>query len=136
MYSVLSPPLQIFCLDPTCVFAADPTRPPLISEISGAAVITGAFISVLVAPIEGVKARLQVQYNAGSATYKGPVDCFKKVCCRFALVTEGASLIESRARLCCECHCDGGPCAVGRLSARWECGTGSTAAGPRRVCRA
>jgi solute carrier family 25 carnitine/acylcarnitine transporter 20/29 len=62
--------------------AADPTRPPLISEISGAAVITGALISVLVAPIEGVKARLQVQYNAGTATYKGPVDCFRKVCGR------------------------------------------------------
>lgn len=35
---------------------------------------------MLVAPIEGVKARLQVQYNAGTAAYKGPVDCFKKVC--------------------------------------------------------
>lgn len=41
--------------------------------------MTGAVISVLVAPIEGIKARLQVQYNSGSTTYAGPVDCFKKV---------------------------------------------------------
>lgn len=42
---------------------------------------TGAGISVLVAPIEGIKARLQVQYNTGNgaAVYKGPVDCFKQV---------------------------------------------------------
>jgi solute carrier family 25 carnitine/acylcarnitine transporter 20/29 len=60
------------------------------------ALITGAFISFLVTPMEGIKAKLQVQYaatssssgtggsaggaaGAGGRQYKGPVDCFLKV---------------------------------------------------------
>ena len=35
-----------------------------------AAVASGAFISIVVTPMEGIKARLQVQY-AGDAAYKG-----------------------------------------------------------------
>ena len=51
------------------------------------ALVTGAFISVLVTPMEGVKARLQVQYSATTTTtgtgtkplYKGPIDCALKI---------------------------------------------------------
>lgn len=41
----------------------------------------GATVSFLAAPIEHVKARLQVQYSAKKAgrLYSGPVDCAKKI---------------------------------------------------------
>lgn len=46
-----------------------------------AAVMSGALIGLVVTPMEGIKARLQVQYNAeaGAAQYKGPIDCARKV---------------------------------------------------------
>lgn len=51
-----------------------------------AAVIGGSIISVLVTPMEGVKARLQVQYAAGGkgagvggVIYKGPWDCARRL---------------------------------------------------------
>lgn len=44
-----------------------------------AAVISGGIISLLVAPMEGVKARLQLQYSNAGAKYLGPIDCAKKV---------------------------------------------------------
>ena len=44
-----------------------------------AAFFSGFLISFIVTPIEGVKARLQVQYKSGEGSYKGPVDCFKRV---------------------------------------------------------
>ncbi|KNC79025.1 hypothetical protein SARC_08566 [Sphaeroforma arctica JP610] len=46
------------------------------AEVMQAAVVSGALISVLVTPMEGVKARLQVQYGKG---YTGPVDCARHV---------------------------------------------------------
>ena len=62
---------------------------PTLQETMKAAVISGAFISIFVTPMEGVKARLQVQYNSniGDAAlkskqlniYKGPIDCAQKV---------------------------------------------------------
>lgn len=39
--------------------------------------ITGVFASVVIAPIEHIKAKLQVQYSKG--IYSGPIDCFKKL---------------------------------------------------------
>lgn len=41
----------------------------------------GWTVSFIAAPIEHVKARLQVQYSANKAErlYKGPVDCIKKL---------------------------------------------------------
>ena len=42
------------------------------------ALVTGAFISVLVTPMEGVKARLQVQYSA-TTTPTGNVFVYRKV---------------------------------------------------------
>lgn len=45
--------------------------PATIPEIMQAAVITGGMLSLLVAPMEGIKARLQVQYgNPTSSVYK------------------------------------------------------------------
>ena len=50
-----------------------------------AAVLSGAIIPLVVTPMEGIKARLQVQYAgeklvAGAGThYTGPIDCAKKV---------------------------------------------------------
>eukprot|EP00039_Didymoeca_costata_P030029 m.27600 g.27600 ORF g.27600 m.27600 type:complete len:168 (+) comp7911_c0_seq3:125-628(+) len=41
-----------------------------LSDTMMAAVASGAFISIVVTPMEGIKARLQVQY-AGDAAYKG-----------------------------------------------------------------
>jgi solute carrier family 25 carnitine/acylcarnitine transporter 20/29 len=46
-----------------------------------AAVLSGACISLIVAPMEGVKARLQVNYAAKGqgGLYAGPIDCIKKL---------------------------------------------------------
>ena len=51
---------------------------PSLTETMTAAVMSGAFISIFVTPMEGIKARLQVQYDSGRG-YKGPVDCAKQV---------------------------------------------------------
>ena len=67
---------------------------PTLQETMKAAVISGAFISIFVTPMEGVKARLQVQYNANKSDaalkskglnhYTGPIDCAKVVSkCRY-----------------------------------------------------
>ena len=55
-----------------------------LRETMAAAVISGAFISLLVTPMEGIKARLQVQYESGKG-YKGPVDCAKQVYSKLGL---------------------------------------------------
>ena len=62
------------------------TDKPTLQETMKAAIISGAFISIFVTPMEGVKARLQVQYNDtkggmnnNSNYYKGPIDCARKV---------------------------------------------------------
>jgi len=61
-------------------------RSATISETCLAAVFSGAFISILVAPMEGIKARLQVQYSAAAPQlgavrigYLGPWDCARRV---------------------------------------------------------
>lgn len=66
-------------VDPSSPDGAAPS--PYVTEIMMAAVLSGAAISVLVAPMEGVKARLQVQYAAKgqAATYAGPIDCVRKL---------------------------------------------------------
>ena len=60
--------------------AADPSKPQVTDSMK-AALASGALISLLVTPMEGVKARLQVQYAArpGAAAYKGPIDCAMQV---------------------------------------------------------
>lgn len=50
-------------------------------DVAQAAVLGGACISLLVAPMEGVKARLQVNYarKGEAGLYSGPVDCIRKL---------------------------------------------------------
>jgi len=78
----------LFGLQGICVseiVAKDPNNVTL-GETMRAAVLSGAMISVIVAPMEGVKARLQVQYNQVGvpAKYKGPFDCARQL-----IATEG-----------------------------------------------
>ena len=56
-----------------------PKLPALGHGIAG--IGAGATVSFLAAPIEHVKARLQIQYSANKAgrLYSGPVDCAKKL---------------------------------------------------------
>lgn len=46
-----------------------------------AGVMAGATVSFIAAPVEHIKARLQVQYAAdrSKSLYSGPVDCIKKI---------------------------------------------------------
>lgn len=48
-----------------------------------AGVMAGATVSFIAAPVEHIKARLQVQYAADRSQrlYSGPVDCVKKIVC-------------------------------------------------------
>lgn len=48
-----------------------------------AGVMAGATVSFIAAPVEHIKARLQVQYAADKSQrlYSGPVDCIKKIVC-------------------------------------------------------
>lgn len=39
----------------------------------------GWTVSFVAAPVEQIKARLQIQYDAKSKIYKGPIDCFAKI---------------------------------------------------------
>lgn len=53
---------------------------PQVEDSMKAALLSGFLISALVTPMEGIKARLQVQYSSSSeALYKGPWDCARKV---------------------------------------------------------
>ncbi|KAJ4418446.1 hypothetical protein N0V85_001435 [Neurospora sp. IMI 360204] len=59
----------------------DPAR-PLPSHGHGlAGILAGTTVSFIAAPVEHVKARLQIQYAARKEErmYKGPIDCVKKV---------------------------------------------------------
>ena len=48
-----------------------------------AGVMAGATVSFIAAPVEHIKARLQVQYAAvkSDRMYSGPIDCIKKIVC-------------------------------------------------------
>lgn len=39
----------------------------------------GITVSFVATPVEQIKARLQVQYDAGARIYKGPIDCIRQV---------------------------------------------------------
>ena len=58
-----------------------PKLPPTGHGIAG--MFAGATVSFLAAPIEHVKARLQIQYSANKAErlYTGPIDCARKIVC-------------------------------------------------------
>lgn len=61
------------------------TPTPTLRETMAAAVASGALISLLVTPMEGIKARLQVQYHTGGR-YSGPLDCARTVYREMGLV--------------------------------------------------
>jgi solute carrier family 25 carnitine/acylcarnitine transporter 20/29 len=44
-----------------------------------AGAMAGFTVSFVAAPIEHVKARLQVQYSAKDRIYKGPIDAYRKI---------------------------------------------------------
>ena len=48
-----------------------------------AGIMAGATVSFIAAPVEHIKARLQVQYAADKSKrlYSGPIDCIKKIVC-------------------------------------------------------
>lgn len=53
--------------------------PPIGHGLAG--ILAGWTVSFIAAPVEHIKARLQVQYSASKAarTYTGPVDCCRKI---------------------------------------------------------
>ena len=57
----------------------DETLPTVGHGIAG--VMAGATVSFIAAPVEHIKARLQVQYAAvkSDRMYSGPIDCIKKI---------------------------------------------------------
>ena len=56
-----------------------PGQPSNVRDSMKAAVLGGGIISLIVAPMEGIKARLQVQYSSERAAYKGVWDCTRSV---------------------------------------------------------
>lgn len=62
-------------------FKGRPDDKPELVDTMQAAIGSGLYISLFVAPMEGIKSRLQVQYNAvgETAKYSGPLDAVKKV---------------------------------------------------------
>ena len=75
---LFDPPLH----PPHPLQADDAGRRPLPPHGHGlAGVLAGATVSLVAAPVEHIKARLQVQYSADKAArrYKGPVDCLAKI---------------------------------------------------------
>ena len=92
LYKGVTPPLFATGIINSILFGLQGAIIPLIAksksvegattfEVSQSAILTGGIVSVVVAPIEGIKARLQVQYgaNAHELKYKGPVDAFKQI---------------------------------------------------------
>lgn len=86
---------------------------PEIAEIGAAAVMSGAFISVLVAPMEGVKARLQVRTDAGAcrdwlSLVADVPPCLAPSSVQLGFVRgKGRAWIVQRTRGLCTQACDG-----------------------------
>lgn len=65
-------------------FASDKIPDRLSSFGHGiAGIMAGSTVSFVAAPVEHVKARLQIQYAADKKQrlYSGPIDCMKKIVC-------------------------------------------------------
>lgn len=54
-------------------------KPLSIFQHGLAGLAGGLTVSFVATPVEQIKARLQVQYDGGVKTYKGPIDCIRKV---------------------------------------------------------
>ncbi|KXS15637.1 mitochondrial carrier [Gonapodya prolifera JEL478] len=57
----------------------DPNTPLMFWQHALAGLCGGTAVSFVACPIEQVKARLQVQYDAATKVYKGPIDCAVKL---------------------------------------------------------
>lgn len=61
-----------------------------------AGIMAGGTVSFIAAPVEHIKARLQVQYAADKSKrlYSGPIDCIQKIVCdsRLEVVSPESSL--------------------------------------------
>lgn len=67
------------------VTGRDPqTLPPFGHGIAG--IMAGTTVSFIAAPVEHVKARLQIQYAAEKSQrlYRGPIDCVSRLVSHFA----------------------------------------------------
>lgn len=81
---ILTPPSprSLDVIAPNLSHAMEYTRPPLpIAGHALAGVMAGWTVSFIAAPVEHIKARLQIQYAVSKAqrTYSGPIDCFRKI---------------------------------------------------------
>jgi solute carrier family 25 carnitine/acylcarnitine transporter 20/29 len=56
-------------------------KPLSIFQHGLAGLAGGLTVSFVATPVEQIKARLQVQYDAKTKTYKGPIDCIRQVVC-------------------------------------------------------
>jgi hypothetical protein len=77
--NVFSKP-AIRSLTPFASYQADPkTLPSFGHGIAG--ILAGTTVSFVAAPVEHIKARLQIQYAADKSKrmYSGPIDCLKKL---------------------------------------------------------
>lgn len=63
-----------------------------------AGIAAGTTVSFIAAPVEHVKARLQVQYAADKSRrlYSGPIDCVRKIVCHHLDLTSCVDLTDSR----------------------------------------
>lgn len=70
---------ETLSLSPDAPATTTPRLPTLGHALAG--VLAGSTVSFIAAPVEHVKARLQVQYSANKAErlYQGPIDCTKKL---------------------------------------------------------
>lgn len=66
-----------------------------------AGIMAGGTVSFIAAPVEHIKARLQVQYAADKSKrlYSGPIDCIRKIVCdsRLKVVSPAYTRIQARA---------------------------------------
>jgi solute carrier family 25 carnitine/acylcarnitine transporter 20/29 len=91
--NVFSKP-AIRALTPFASYQPDPkTLPSFGHGIAG--ILAGTTVSFVAAPVEHIKARLQIQYAADKSKrmYSGPIDCLKK------LVSHGEVECGSERRL-------------------------------------
>lgn len=83
LHTSLFHPTQAFSLSQPLIMKSEPPAghklPALGHAMAG--VMAGTTVSFIAAPIEHIKARLQVQYSASKAErfYRGPIDCVKKI---------------------------------------------------------
>lgn len=68
------------------------TLPSVGHGIAG--IMAGTTVSLIAAPVEHIKARLQVQYSADKTQrmYSGPIDCVRKIVCEQFLASNSSAV--------------------------------------------